>query len=224
MRVSTRRTRCGHLHRLAAPVAAVIAIDAHAELVEIAWEEAGRLQTTVTVAPGKFAEVCGKLAQGQSIAWSFKGERPMNFNIRHHEASRSCFRRRRTLLSMRRGGLMSACARTAAGCGLTRPTCRRNSASCCGDSHPPGGARPYLGPASRVPQPRPQSGHRQATRWMHYAEHSANASMSGHWTRPFVTPQRSTKVFSALCSVRRSRMRCRMFAGLCCTMCPHRNA
>ena len=70
---------------------AVIAIDARAELVEIAWDKAGRYETTLSVAPGKLAEVCGKLAQGQSIAWSFKGDRPMNFNIHYHEGKQVVF-------------------------------------------------------------------------------------------------------------------------------------
>ena len=91
MRASARRTHCGHLRRLVVLVAAVIAIDARAELVEIAWDKAGRFETTVGVAPGQFAEVCGKLAKGQSIAWSFKGDRPMNFNIHYHEGKQVVF-------------------------------------------------------------------------------------------------------------------------------------
>ena len=86
-----RRTRSGRLRRLVVLVAAVIAIDARAELVEIAWDKAGRFETTVGVAPGQFAEVCGKLAKGQSIAWSFKGDRLMNFNIHYHEGKQVVF-------------------------------------------------------------------------------------------------------------------------------------
>ena len=91
MRASARRTHCGHLRCLAALAVAVIAIDARAELVEIAWDNAGRFETAVSLAPGKFAEVCGKLAQGQSVAWSFKGDRPMNFNIHYHEGKQVVF-------------------------------------------------------------------------------------------------------------------------------------
>ena len=89
MRVSTRRIRCGRHLRLAVLAAAVIAIDARAELVEIAWDKAGRFETAVSVAPGKFAEVCGPLDRGQSVAWSFKADRPMNFNI--HEGKQVVF-------------------------------------------------------------------------------------------------------------------------------------
>ena len=51
MRASARITRCGHLRRLTALVAAVIAIDARAELVEIAWD----LSRTVAAVQRHFA-------------------------------------------------------------------------------------------------------------------------------------------------------------------------
>ena len=91
MRASARRIHCGHLRRLAVLAVVVIAIDARAELVEIAWDKAGRFESTVSVAPGEFAEVCGQLAQGQSIGWSFKGDKPMNFNIHYHEGKQVVF-------------------------------------------------------------------------------------------------------------------------------------
>ena len=91
MRASARRTHCGHLRRLAALAAAVIAIDARAELVDIRWDSAGLFETALKVAPGKFAEVCGQLAKDQSVAWSFRGERPMNFNIHYHEGKQVVF-------------------------------------------------------------------------------------------------------------------------------------
>ena len=73
---------------------AVIAIGARAELVAINWDNAGRFETAAGVAPGKFAEVCGPLdtrRTGQSVAWSFKANRPMNFNIHHHEGKQAVF-------------------------------------------------------------------------------------------------------------------------------------
>ena len=69
----------------------VIAIDARAELVEIAWDKAGRFESTVSVAPGEFAEVCGRLDKGQAVAWSFKAVRPLNFNIHYHEGKQVVF-------------------------------------------------------------------------------------------------------------------------------------
>ena len=79
------------LHGVVALALVVIATDALANLVEIAWDESGRFETTVSVAPRKFAEVCGNLAQGQAVAWSFKGDKPMDFNIHYHEGKRVVF-------------------------------------------------------------------------------------------------------------------------------------
>ena len=70
---------------------AVTSVVARAELLDIAWDKAGRFETVVSVAPGKFAEVCGKLAQGQSVKWSFKADKPMDFNIHYHEGKRVVF-------------------------------------------------------------------------------------------------------------------------------------
>ena len=64
---------------------------AHAQLVEIQWDGSGGFERSLTVAPGKFAEVCGKLTKGQSIAWSFKGQQAMNFNIHYHEGKSVVF-------------------------------------------------------------------------------------------------------------------------------------
>ena len=91
MLVATRRTRSARHLRLAVLAAALIAIDARAQLIAIAWDNADRFETVVNVAPGKFAEACGQLAQGQSIVWSFKGDKPMKFNIHHHEGKQVVF-------------------------------------------------------------------------------------------------------------------------------------
>lgn len=64
---------------------------AKAELVDIVWNDSGHFEKTMTVAPGKFAEVCGKLAKGQVIGWSFKSSHPTNFNIHYHEGKSVVF-------------------------------------------------------------------------------------------------------------------------------------
>ena len=82
-----------HQHTVLA-VALALAVTSggpRAELVDIAWDKAGRFETVVSVAPGKFAEVCGKLAQGQSVTWSYKADKPMDFNIHYHEGKRVVF-------------------------------------------------------------------------------------------------------------------------------------
>lgn len=58
---------------------------AQAELVDIRWSDSGRFDYEAQIAPAKFAEVCGKLDKGQSVAWSFRAERPTQFNIHYHE-------------------------------------------------------------------------------------------------------------------------------------------
>ena len=80
-----------HLHRLAALALAGLGRSAQAELVDITWDPAGRFETTMNIAPGKFAEVCGSLTKGQSVAWSFKGNNPTNFNIHYHEGKQVVF-------------------------------------------------------------------------------------------------------------------------------------
>jgi hypothetical protein len=37
------------------------------------------------VAPGKFAEVCGKLLRNDRVAWRFEASGPLDFNIHYHE-------------------------------------------------------------------------------------------------------------------------------------------
>jgi hypothetical protein len=75
----------------AASTAVAFAMPARADLVEIAWDGQGRFERTLTVAPSKFAEVCGKLEKGQSIAWSFQAQQPVNFNIHYHEGKNVVF-------------------------------------------------------------------------------------------------------------------------------------
>lgn len=58
---------------------------ARAELVEIRWDAAGRFEHAQILAPGQFAEVCGRLGKGRAIAWSFKSSQPTVFNIHYHE-------------------------------------------------------------------------------------------------------------------------------------------
>ena len=85
--------RRGERRLLAALAVAVAAMapSARAELVNIVWDASGRFETETKVAPGKFAEVCGPLAKGQTVAWSFKADRPMNFNVHYHVGEQVVF-------------------------------------------------------------------------------------------------------------------------------------
>jgi Cu/Ag efflux protein CusF len=61
------------------------------ELIHIQWDATGQFSQPLTVAPARFVEVCGKLAKGQSIVWSFDGQVPLNFNIHYHEGQNVVF-------------------------------------------------------------------------------------------------------------------------------------
>ena len=61
---------------------------AQAHIIDLQWDAQGRFETRLTLDPGKFVEVCGKLSKGQAIAWQFKAEAPMNFNIHYHEGKK----------------------------------------------------------------------------------------------------------------------------------------
>ena len=39
---------------------------------------------SLTIAPGKFAEICGPLEAGQAVQWSFEADRALNFNVHYH--------------------------------------------------------------------------------------------------------------------------------------------
>jgi hypothetical protein len=55
-----------------------------AEVIDIQWTGNGRFDKALSVAPGKFAEVCGKLVKGRTVEWSFKAESALDFNIHFH--------------------------------------------------------------------------------------------------------------------------------------------
>lgn len=57
---------------------------AAAELQEIAWQSDETATHRFTLLPGKFAELCGRIAQGQDIAWRFVASQPLDFNIHYH--------------------------------------------------------------------------------------------------------------------------------------------
>jgi hypothetical protein len=74
-----------------AATSAFVAVPARAQLVEVQWDAGGIFERSLDIAPAKFVEVCGKLAKGQSIGWSFKSQQPLNFNVHYHEGKRVVF-------------------------------------------------------------------------------------------------------------------------------------
>lgn len=63
---------------------AAIATSATADIVDIAWDTGGRFERTLSVAPGKFAELCGKLPAGLMVRWEFEASVPLDFNVHYH--------------------------------------------------------------------------------------------------------------------------------------------
>lgn len=81
---------------------------AAAELIDIAWSGQGRFERRVTVAPGQFAEACGRLARAQAVAWRFEASAPLDFNIHYHEGKDVRYPERRDALARASGKLQVA--------------------------------------------------------------------------------------------------------------------
>jgi hypothetical protein len=81
---------------------------ARAELVPVAWDANGRFAHDATVAPGKFVEVCEKLAQGTRIAWAYDAAAPLDFNIHYHEGKQVRFPAKQDASAAGRGLLEAA--------------------------------------------------------------------------------------------------------------------
>lgn len=77
------------MRQLAASVAIALALTAMApralaDIVDIVWDADGRFERSMSVAPGKFAELCGKLPAGLKVGWNFQASAPMDFNVHYH--------------------------------------------------------------------------------------------------------------------------------------------
>ena len=64
---------------------------AAAHIVDIAWSPDGRFAHKAQIAAGKFVEVCGKLALGDGVRWSFTAAAPVDFNIHYHVGKEAVF-------------------------------------------------------------------------------------------------------------------------------------
>lgn len=72
-----------------------------AEVIDIAWDAQGRFAYEARVEPGKFAEVCGKVRRGQSIAWRYTADKPLDFNIHYHLGKTVVYPARKTAATAR---------------------------------------------------------------------------------------------------------------------------
>ncbi len=61
------------------------AITAQAAVIDINWGGDGRFEARAEMAPGKFVEVCGKLAARLRVQWSFEATGLVDFNIHYHQ-------------------------------------------------------------------------------------------------------------------------------------------
>lgn len=97
-----------HSISVALSLAILCSTAARADIIDIAWNEQGRFERRVSVAPGKFAEVCGKLSRADSVAWRFEASGPLNFNIHFHEGKDVRYPERRDALAGAGGRLQVA--------------------------------------------------------------------------------------------------------------------
>ena len=80
------------------------------ELIEVQWDGAGQFLQALAVAPSRFVEVCGKLAKGQTVAWSFSGPAPLDFNIHYHAGSSVSYPARQEGVAALTGSLIAPLA------------------------------------------------------------------------------------------------------------------
>lgn len=97
---------CRGRHRaIVAMNMALIAFAVRAELVGIHWDEGGRFERDLAVAPGKFVEVCGKFTRGQSITWAFDADGPLNFNVHYHQGAQVVYPAKQDAAAKAQGAL-----------------------------------------------------------------------------------------------------------------------
>ena len=65
-------------------VLSLCALAARAEIIDLQFDAQGRFEREVSVAPGKFVELCGKLPGGAKVQWRYEGGAPLDFNIHYH--------------------------------------------------------------------------------------------------------------------------------------------
>ena len=69
---------------------------AASHIVDIAWAADGRFAHQARVSAGRFFEVCGRLAAGDKVRWSFTAEGPVDFNIHFHVGKEAVYLARQT--------------------------------------------------------------------------------------------------------------------------------
>lgn len=81
-----------------------------AEIVDIRWSAEQRFEHRFTVAPGKFAELCGALPQGAEVRWAFDADAALDFNVHYHVGREVVYPERRPARLSAEGLLTAALA------------------------------------------------------------------------------------------------------------------
>lgn len=71
-------------HQVLALSVLILALPAHAEIVDIQWAADGSFKLQRSVPVGKPLEACGKLPAGARISWNYEASAPLDFNIHYH--------------------------------------------------------------------------------------------------------------------------------------------
>lgn len=79
------------LRLLAIACVAMAGAPARADVIDIAWSAEGRFEHRAELAPGGFAEVCGRLDKGNAVRWNFDAGGPLDFNIHYHQGKQVVF-------------------------------------------------------------------------------------------------------------------------------------
>jgi hypothetical protein len=79
----------------------------HAAIIEIRWTDAGTFAHTLTVAPGKIAELCGEIDPKTPVEWKFSADTPLAFNIHRHQGKDVIYAIRRDSVRELNGNLAS---------------------------------------------------------------------------------------------------------------------
>lgn len=91
-------------------LALLAAAPLHAEVIEIRWSTEQRFEHRLTLAPGKFAELCGALAQGAEVRWAFEADAALDFNVHYHVGREVVYPERRAARPSAEGVLTAALA------------------------------------------------------------------------------------------------------------------
>lgn len=98
--------------RFAALGIVLVSFGAHAEVIDISWTPDGRFGFEALLDAGQFHEVCGDLAQGDTVQWEFQASVPVDFDIHYHQGEDVVYPVRQSGVSALSDSLAVAAAQT----------------------------------------------------------------------------------------------------------------